>query len=217
MQREAALDNGNASELLEQEDLRVQGYCYLSVPLNLENKLRQWWSADSLDVTWKASVYSNKDWSGKDRPDHAPKDGVNGLTQVADSGPVTTNLGVSNRCSLFDSDGGLQKDVLFKLTPVVNIDGQKVELSTMDIGPTLLYFDDFHAGRAHTEFYALTMIQYFGDRKSPLGCNTPVTYSQNTSRGFFQYNVTLKCPPSEGGLHDTSMMKGILTLENYSR
>lgn len=214
-QREAAIDTGGDFE--SQEDLRVQGYCYLTVPLSLENKLRQWWSGESMDVTWKASVFSNRDWSGKDRPDHAPKDGVNGLMQTADSGPITTKLGVSNRCGLFDSDGGMQKDVLFTLTPTVVIDGQTVELSAMQIGPTLLYFEDFQASRARTEFHALTMVETYGATKKLVQCNTPVTYSQNTARGFFQYTATLKCPPSQGGIQDDSMMKGILTLENYSR
>ena len=143
--------------------------------MSLENQLKDWWGGPGISITWKVSGTVNKEWDGNSRPDHAPPDGFQGLVQEPFSGPYKDSLEMNYKLlnpSINQS--------YFVLTPVINIDGQAIELepTKVKIGATQTLA---------TAGYATSG----GDCED--GESLTASLSKNTPRGLLMYDVVMSC------------------------
>ena len=141
----------------------------------VENELKDWWGGTGIPITWKVSGTVNKEWDGNSRPDHAPPDGFQGLVQEPFSGPYKDSLEMNYKLlnpSINQS--------YFVLTPVINIDGQAIELepTKVKIGATQTLA---------TAGYATSG----GDCED--GESLTASLSKNTPRGLLMYDVVMSC------------------------
>lgn len=142
--------------------------------MSLENQLKDWWGGPGISITWKVSETENSMWDGNSRPDHAPPDGLQGLVQEPFSGPYKDSLEVNAQYF---------KEYMrsyFVLTPVINIDGQAIELEPTEV----------NIGREQklaTAGYATRD----GDCQS--GESLTASLSKNTPRGLLMYDVVMSC------------------------
>ena len=172
--------------------------CSQTVYLGTRSELREWWTGNSLPVTWKSSVTKNSDWDGYTRPDHEPPHGYQGFAQTVESGTHYQPLEYSAICSYPPLEGGggfaAGNRKTMDLTPTVTIDGQTFDLSRID-------FANADLGQPQP-YYTV------GGKQVYYRCGEVQTFSQQTPRGYLYYNVTWECPKGK---------YGVLVLSNYSR
>ena len=177
---------------------RSAAACSQTVYLGTRSELREWWTGNSLPVTWKSSVTANSDWDGYTRPDHEPPHGYQGFVQTVESGTHYQALEYSAICSYPPLEGGggfaAGNRKTMDLTPTVAIDGQTFDLSKID-------FANADLGQPQP-YYTV------GGKQVYYRCGEVQTFSQQTPRGYLYYNVTWECPKGK---------YGVVVLSNYSR
>ena len=182
----------------EPEPNREAAACSQTVYLGTRSELREWWTGNSLPVTWKSSVTKNSDWDGYTRPDHEPPHGYQGLEQTVESGTHYQPLEYSAICSYPPLEGGggfaAGNRKTMDLTPTVTIDGQTFDLSRIE-------FANADLGEPRP-YYTV------GGKQVYYRCGEVQTFSQKTPRGYLYYNVTWECPQGK---------YGVVVLGNYSR
>jgi len=156
------------------EEQREAAACSQTVYLKTRNEIKEWWSGQSLPVTWKSKVERNSDFDGGTRPDHAPPQGFQGLVQTTESGTHTQPIEYSALCGVGDSLGGSEAGdrKTMELTPTVTIDGQTIELSPISF--------------ANSDLGSPVPYQTFGSQKKYYDCGELVVHTYSTPRGFLQ-------------------------------
>lgn len=139
--------------------------------MSLENQLKDWWGGPGISITWKVSETENSMWDGNSRPDHAPPDGLQGLVQEPFSGPYKDSLEANAQSWKYMSS-------YFVLTPVINIDGQAIELEPTEV----------NIGREQKLATA-----GFECKTTRYGESVTASLSKNTPRGLLMYDVVMSC------------------------
>lgn len=174
----------------------------------LRSELKNWWDGSSLPVTWEVTWTENKYWEGASRADHAPPEGFQGLTQNAGESTYTPRLEISAPCNNFDSQGGWGADTLFRMRPVVTIDGQRIPLAEIP----------FH--HAHLSGWFNPQIQPFKTANGgtqPFGCGEPYVWSEKTPRGRLYYEFLFECNDPPTGVNMSGPPWPTFVIRNYSR
>lgn len=185
---------------------REAAACTIETYLHTKSELRDWWGGASLPVTWKVTETKNEDWGSQMRPDHAPPEGVQGLTQTVESGTHRQAVDMSAGCNLFDTSGGANSygDRLFTLTPVVNIDGSAVELDPMWIG-----YDP--------RFEKLVPYYVASGKPRVYRCGEPQGWSYDTPRGTLMYQVVVECDQSIPSPDKNYDRNSVIVIRNFRR
>lgn len=183
------------------EEQREASGCSQTVYLKTRSELKDWWSGSSLPITWKAKVDRNNDFDGSTRPDHAPPQGFQGLVQTVESGTHTQPIEYSAMCSpIGDTYGGFGAGNrrTIQLTPTVTIDGQTIELSTIQ-------YMNADTGSPRP-FYTVNGQQRY------YKCGETMTYYYKTPRGDLQYSEYLECRNNNSFNYDP-----VIVIKNFSR
>lgn len=190
-----------SSEQEPVEENREAAACSQTVYLSTKSELKNWWSGESLPITWKSKVMRNSDFDGSTRPDHAPPQGFQGLVQTVESGTHTQPIEYSAICTIPPVEGaggfGAGNRKTMELTPTINIDGKTIELATIP-------FANMDLGSPHP-------YQMFGKEQRYYSCGEEVVHYYNTPRGDLQYSVKMDCKNNGSSIEYT------LVVSNYSR
>lgn len=163
----------------------------------VRNELKNWWDGGSIPVTWEISQTKGDEWDGNSRPDNAPPQGLQGLTQNAGDGSYRARLEMDTYC---ESNAIKSKDAaVFHIRPVINIDGQRIPLADLPIWR--YYIEPWKNARLHP--YRIVNNDMVG-----LACKETNVWSEKTPRGMMYYEFVL----------DECKGKGpTLVIRNYSR
>jgi hypothetical protein len=165
------------------DENRQAASCSETVYLRTKSELKNWWSGESLPITWKSKVMRNSDFDGSTRPDHAPPQGFQGLVQTVESGTHTQPIEYSATCTIPPLEGaggfGAGNRKTMELTPTINIDGKTIELATIP-------FANMDLGSPHP-------YQMFGTEQRYYSCGEEVVHYYSTPRGDLQYSVKMDC------------------------
>jgi hypothetical protein len=121
-----------------------------------------------VSVTWQVTDTKNEFWDGSSRPDHAPPQGLQGLVQASGSGEYKVRTEVADQWGIFTENPN------FTLTPVIEVDGQRVVLD-----PWLLVY--------------LGGWQLLLDNQEVDGCRTAPSFTASTPQGELRYLISGTC------------------------
>lgn len=187
----------------------VGAECSFTRHFGLRSELKNWWDGGSLPVTWEVTWTENKYWDGSSRADHAPPEGFQGLTQNAGEGDYTRRLELSGRCSNFGSESevGTGANTLFKMRPVVTIDGQRIPLAETP------FHNSYLDGWSVTQIFPFITVN---GKSQAFGCGEPYIWSEKTPRGRLYYEFVLECNAPRTGVTHTGPWPTFV-IRNYSR
>lgn len=151
-----------------------------TIPVSVENQLKDWWGSDGIPITWKVSEVDNFDWEGNRRPDHAPPNGFQGLMQKSFSGSYQAFL----------EGNPVAQKTPFVLTPVASIDSESVEL-------TPIRFFGTNSAISAAGIVCRSPSGIDGARGSGGTVVVTASLSQRTSRGLLMYDVVMDCTSSD--------------------
>lgn len=184
------------------EEQREAASCSQTVYMKTRSELRDWWSGSSLPITWKSKVERNSDFDGVTRPDHKPPQGYQGLVQTVESGTHTQPVEYSATCVYPPIEGGggfgAGDRRTIQLTPTVTIDGQTIELSTIQ-------YANADTGSPRPYYTVNGQQKYYE-------CGETMTYYYKTPRGDLQYSEYLECTNNNSFNYNP-----VMVIKNYSR
>ena len=151
-----------------------------TIPVAVENQLKDWWGADGIPITWKVSEVDNFDWEGNKRPDHAPPNGFQGLVQNSFAGSYQALLQANT----------ISTKTRFVLTPVASIENESV-----DLAPIVFFGTNSTISAAGIVCRSSSGID--GARGSGGTVVVTASLSQGTSRGLLMYDVVMDCTSSD--------------------
>ena len=200
----------SASSFEDATDSTVVGAeCSYTRHFGLRSELKNWWDGGSLPVTWEVTWTENKYWDGSSRADHAPPEGFQGLTQNAGEGDYTPRLELSGRCSNFGSESevGTGANTLFKMRPVVTIDGLRIPLAETP------FHNSYLGGWSTTQIFPFITVN---GKSQAFGCGEPNIWSEKTPRGMLYYEFVLECNAPRTGVTFSGPWPTFV-IRNYSR